>query len=87
MKLYLKLIREMKHVTQQQLSDMSGVSRSQIIRIESGQYMPRFDTAYKLAQALNVPMDSLVDKHFDRHWDIYYYLRYINNDDYSLNDL
>lgn len=55
-------IRLQKQISLRELSARSGVSVTQIVNIEKGNAMPRLDTAYQLAQALNVPLDSLIDR-------------------------
>lgn len=58
----LKEIREKKNLTQEELSDMSGVSRITISGIESGRMsVAKTDTLVKLADALGM---SVVDVFF-----------------------
>ena len=56
----LKSIREGKCLTQQQLSDRSGVSVRTIQNYESGSYSPRFGIVDKLAEALEVSSPELL---------------------------
>ena len=56
----LKSIREEKELTQQQLSDRSGVSVRTIQNYESGSYSPRFGIVDKLAEALEVTSPELL---------------------------
>ncbi len=56
----LKSIREEKCLTQQQLSDRSGVSVRTIQNYESGSYSPRFGIVDKLAEALEVSSPELL---------------------------
>ena len=56
----LKSIREEKGLTQQQLSDRSGVSVRTIQNYESGSYSPRFGIVDKLAEALEVTSPELL---------------------------
>lgn len=56
----LKTIREEKGLTQQQLSDRSGVSVRTIQNYESGSYSPRFGIVDKLAEALGVTSPELL---------------------------
>lgn len=56
----LKSIREEKGLTQQQLSDRSGVSVRTIQNYESGSYSPRFGIVDKLAEALGVTSPELL---------------------------
>ena len=56
----LKSIREEKGLTQQQLSDRSGVSVRTIQNYESGSYSPRFGIVDKLAEALEISSPELL---------------------------
>jgi transcriptional regulator with XRE-family HTH domain len=58
----LKAIRESKYLTQEMLSERSGVSRPTIARLERGDEEARFSTIWKLAQALGVEPDALVSE-------------------------
>jgi len=61
--LKLKEIRKARGWTQQTLSDKSGVGRGMIARIETGATAePTVSTLIKLANALGVTIDELVDK-------------------------
>lgn len=57
----LRQVRERLFVTQEELSERTGLSRATISRIESGLQRPRISTVRKLADALGVPPDDLVD--------------------------
>ncbi len=50
----LKQFRESRVLTQEELAKASGVSLSQIIRLESGKNRPRPATIRKLAKALGI---------------------------------
>ena len=54
----LKALREQKHLTQEELSEVSGISIRTIQRIEAGQ-LPKGHTAKALAKALDIELDSL----------------------------
>lgn len=54
----IKQIRQHKGLTTRQLSELSGISKSQISRIENNQQMPTIDTLCRLATALNTPVDD-----------------------------
>ena len=56
----LKAIREDKGLTQQELSNRSGVSLRTIQNYESGAYSPRFGAVDKLAEALEVSAPELL---------------------------
>ena len=49
-------------LTQTQLAEMANVHRTIIARCEEGVNHPSFMTLYKIASALNVPVDELIDK-------------------------
>ncbi len=46
--------REQSSLTQQQLSELAGIDRKTINRIENGHFSPSIDTLTRLAVALNV---------------------------------
>jgi transcriptional regulator with XRE-family HTH domain len=54
-------VRERLFVTQEELAERTGVSRATISRIESGQQRPRISTIRKLAAALGVSPETLID--------------------------
>ena len=54
----LKALREQKHLTQEELSEASGISIRTIQRIEAGQ-LPKGHTAKALAKVLGIALDSL----------------------------
>jgi transcriptional regulator with XRE-family HTH domain len=49
-------------MTQEQLAAVSGVHRVSIARIETGKISPKAETLMRLAQALGVTVDDLIDK-------------------------
>ena len=55
----VKRSREVRELTQQQLADLTGVSKRTIASYESGGAMARSSTLRKLAQALGVSTDYL----------------------------
>lgn len=58
----LKELREKRGLTQEQLADLSGVNQSAISFIENGTTAsPKLDTLQKLARALGVSLEELVD--------------------------
>jgi transcriptional regulator with XRE-family HTH domain len=57
----LKLIRERKALTQDQLARLAGVSRITVARLEAGVDEPRPTTTRKLADALGVQPEALMD--------------------------
>lgn len=56
----LKKIREQKGLTQEQLSQRSGISRRMIQKYESGVARPRFDASEKIALALEISVSELL---------------------------
>ncbi len=50
--------RQKAGLTQEQLSEKSGISQKHISRIEQGYHDTRFTMIYKIAKALNVPIDT-----------------------------
>lgn len=56
----IRQLRRERLLTQEELSDKSGVGVASIIRIERGQVEPRFSTIRKLAKALEVDPPELV---------------------------
>lgn len=61
MKILLKEIRLKKGMTQLQLSVISGVSQNSISDIEEGRHFPSVLKMCKLAKALNVTIQELID--------------------------
>jgi transcriptional regulator with XRE-family HTH domain len=57
----LRSVRERLFVTQEELAERTGMSRASISRIESGQQRPRISTVRKLAAALGVSPETLID--------------------------
>lgn len=50
---FLRVVREQRFVTQEELSRRSGIARCNISRLESGKSLARFSTAIRLADALD----------------------------------
>lgn len=57
----LLTILEEKHVTQQQLADAIGISNVSVNRYISGERNPSAETVAKMAQALGVSTDTLLE--------------------------
>lgn len=53
-------LRETHGLTQLQLSELAGIDRKTINRIENGHYSPSIDTLTRLALALQVSVSDLV---------------------------
>lgn len=56
----MRQVRELKHFTQEDLADRSGLSASQIYRIESGKSEPSADAVVAIAKGLEVSADYLL---------------------------
>ena len=56
---YLRNVRKNKKISQQELADRCGVSRTTIARFESGSRKPFFVTVVKLARVLDFSLDDL----------------------------
>lgn len=54
--------RKMRHVSQQELADFVGLSRGAISSLERGLYPPKDSDIQKIAKALSVTVDYLLDK-------------------------
>ena len=50
--------RQKAGLTQEMLSEISGISQKHISRIEQGYHDTHFTMIYKIAKALNVPIDT-----------------------------
>ena len=60
----LKHYRTQKHLTQRELADLSGVKYATVTKLESGVNSlngAEMETGYKLARALGIPMEYLVE--------------------------
>jgi transcriptional regulator with XRE-family HTH domain len=55
-------VRRAKGMTQEQLANASGVHRVTIARFECGTVTPKLSTVERLAAALGVPIDEIIDK-------------------------
>jgi transcriptional regulator with XRE-family HTH domain len=50
-----------RNLTQDELGDLSGIGRTHVNRIETGEtYRPKDETIQKLAAAMDMPMDELL---------------------------
>jgi transcriptional regulator with XRE-family HTH domain len=57
----LRAARERRFLTQQQLADKAGTSKANISRLESGEQNARMSTIVRLAAALGIPPEELVE--------------------------
>ena len=54
--------RRASNITLTQLSELSGIPKGTISRIENGEVKrPQFSTVHPLAKALNIPLETLID--------------------------
>lgn len=61
MKNKLKLLRQQRQLTQQQLADALAVSRQTIISIESGKYDPSLALAFEIARLFATRIEELFE--------------------------
>lgn len=61
----IKRIRKEKKLTQKQLGERLGVSQAAIGQFENGKSSPRLETIKKIALALDVSEDKLLDRVYD----------------------
>lgn len=53
--------RDLRMLNQQQLAEAAGLTKSTISRLESGYHKPHWETVRKLARALGVTPDELLE--------------------------
>lgn len=58
----LRAMRLLRNMTQQELAESSGISRTSVSLIETGAIEPKIMTIKKLACALNISWKSLLDE-------------------------
>jgi len=61
MRLKLREFRERRLLTQQDLADLIDTSKANISRLESGEQRPRPSTVKRLAEALGMAPEELID--------------------------
>ncbi|MFJ7848096.1 helix-turn-helix transcriptional regulator [Peribacillus sp. NPDC097264] len=59
MKNKLRDLRKSHQLTQEKLSELTGVSRQTIISIESGRFDPSIKLAYKLAKVFDLTIEDI----------------------------
>ena len=52
-------LRKEKHLTQQDLANLLGVTRQTIISLENGRYNPSITLAFKLARAFDLHIEDI----------------------------
>lgn len=57
----VKQLRKQKNLTQAQLAKRSGTSLMTVGRLERGEYFPRLENASKIANALGVSIEDIVE--------------------------
>jgi transcriptional regulator with XRE-family HTH domain len=60
MAIKLKRLREQRGLSQEQLAERAGISRTYLARLETARQDPRLSTLEKLAKALRVKVQDLV---------------------------
>ena len=55
----LKEIRSKLGMTQAELAEQVGVARVSIIAIENGRFIPTIETALRISQVVNVPIEKI----------------------------
>lgn len=56
-------LRKTKGITQQEVADRTGIKRTNIVRIESGKYVPTIEVLVKLATALDMELEvKMIEK-------------------------
>ncbi len=61
MKNRLKVERAIKDITQQQLAELTGVSRQTINAIEKGNYVPSTTLSLKIARIFEKPLEEIFE--------------------------
>lgn len=61
MKNRLKVERAIKDITQQQLAELTGVSRQTINAIEKGNYVPSTTLSLKIARVFEKPLEDIFE--------------------------
>lgn len=56
----LRLLRVKERISQDKLSDLTGINQQQISFIENGKACPKLETIIKLSEALNVTVNDLI---------------------------
>ncbi len=61
MQMKLRAVRERLFVTQAELAQRTGIAEATLSRLENGLQRPRISTVRKIADALGVAPDELID--------------------------
>jgi transcriptional regulator with XRE-family HTH domain len=57
----IKALREQREMTQEQLAEKAGVSRTYLARLETARQDPTLSTLEKLAKALRVKVSAIIE--------------------------
>lgn len=63
----IRILRQNKKLTQEKLAEKADLSQQHISRIEKGTVEPEYQTIYKLAFALDVSVDTLIENQFKKN--------------------
>lgn len=55
----VRALRDAAGLTQAELAERIGVTRQTLIAIEQGKYSPSLETAFRIARALETPLDAV----------------------------
>ena len=58
----IKVLRQQKGITQQGLSEVTGIDQSSISRMENGKQGISLNNLYQIAQALDEPIESFFSR-------------------------
>ncbi|MBS1892152.1 MAG: helix-turn-helix transcriptional regulator [Actinobacteria bacterium] len=61
----LRRVRRREGFTQERLSELGGLHRTEVGRLERGERVPRVDTLIRLTDTMGVPVDEFLD---GIHW-------------------
>ncbi len=70
----IKELRNLKELSQEELSEKSGLSLRTVQRIENGESTPRGDTLKRLADALEISPDNFIDIQNSENTNLNYHL-------------
>ncbi len=56
----IRRLRESAGLTQERLAQQAGIGRATLVRLEKGEYSPRYETLVSLARALGKPAEQLL---------------------------
>ena len=63
----IRKLRKEKGLTQKKLGELCGMNEVQIRQYELGKANPKYETLKKIADALDVPIQSLMENNADEH--------------------